>query len=327
MRGLLKFVLMIWFFAGIGFLRGLLDSDVSFGEAIASAAPLLLIWGAVGVIAVAGLIAIGMAEARKEMRWLRELVERRNYAWGEELQLGAPEAFLLLLDGEANPEVVFKAGVMQGVAGGGLYTDGDHHEPEGDAETAPGSTHSGQVADSLPMVGSVQVLIGGEGVRTSVKACVERMKSEYGSPAGFVEAEVAPRLFRAGYWSEGVGLTQSGARAKGLLEGRVGAVLYDLEVQGGPSIEEGRERAFLAALVMVSAGMPTREAVAGAEEADRAPIGEPTITGAHVVSGLMLSWFALDALDHVFADIDLAVGDAGFGGGGSGDGGDWGGGE
>ena len=239
MRSLLKFVLMIWFFAGFGFVRGLLDSDVTFGEAIGRAAPLLLIWGAVGVVAVAGLIAIGMAEARKEMRWLRELVERRNYAWGEELQLGAPEAFLLLLDGEANPEVVFKAGVMQGVAAGGLYADGDHAEADGDAEAAPGSTDPGQLADRLPIVGSVHVLIGGEGVRTSVKACVERMKSQYGSTAGFVESEVAPRLVRAGYWSEGGGLTESGVRAKGLLEGRVGAALYDLEVQGGPSIRGG----------------------------------------------------------------------------------------
>ena len=322
MRGLLNFVLMIWIFAGISFVSGLLESDVSFGEAIGNVAPLLGIWGAVGVAAISWLITIGMAEVREEKRWLRGLVERRDYAWGEVLQLGAPEAILLLRDGEANPGEVFEAGVMQGVAAGGLYTDDDHSEPDGDAEAARGSTDPGQVADRLPIVGSVEVLTGGEGVRTGVKACVERMKAEYGSPAGFVEREVAPRLVRAGYWSEDVGLTGSGVRARAVLEGRVGAALYDLEAQGGPSIEEDRKRALLAAVVLVSAGMPMREAVEGAEEAGNARIGDLAITGVDVMSDLMLSWFALDAFDHVFADISSAVGDAGFGGGDGGEGGD-----
>ena len=329
MNGLLKFLLWLWLFAGLGLLRGLFDADVPFGTAASRGAPLIGIWAGVGVAVIAGLLLMNWMALRKERARLLGFVERRNYAWGQDLQLAAPEAYLLLNDGEVNPTEVFKAGILQAVAAGGLYVDSDNgtaNEEEGtESEPSPASADLREVDAGVPIVGSVAVLTKNEDVRSGVKECVDRIKAEYGDPEGFIDREVAPRLVEKGYWADEVGLTESGRQAKAILEGRVGAALYDMQAQGGPSIDDDPWNALLAALVMVSTGMPMREAAEGANEVDRARIGEGLPMGDYAMSGL-LGWVAFDAFDNIFSDIDSAVSDGGFDGGDGGDG-DFGGGE
>ena len=326
MAGFLKFLLGIRLFAGFGIVRGLFDADVPFGTAVSRGAPMIGIWAAVDGAAIGGLVLMGWMATREERARLRGFVERRNYAWGDDLRLAAPEAYLLLNDGEVNPTEVFKAGIMQAVAAGELYVDSEDKDqgPGTHGEAAPSSTDLRQADAGVPVVGSIAVLSKNEGVRASVKECVERIKGEYGDPEGFVVREVAPRLVKSGYWTEGAKATEAGRRAKAILEGRVGAALHDTQTQGGPSIDGDPWNALLAALAMVSAGMPMREAAEGADEVDRARIGEGLPEGAYAMSGLV-GWMAFDTFDSVFSDIDSAVSDGGFDDGG-GDG-DFGGGE
>ena len=148
----------------------------------------------------------------------------------------------------------------------------------------------------------------------------ERIKAEYDDPDGFVQREVEPRLNALGFWAEGSEPTESGRRAKAILEGRVGAALYDMQAHRGPSIDDDPWNALLAALAMVSAGLPMREAAERVNEVDLARIGEGLPTGDYAMSGL-LSWMAFDAFEGIFFDIDSAVSEGGFDGDG-GDGGD-----
>ena len=170
MYGFLKFLLMLWLFAGFGMLQGLCDAEVSLGTAVSGNAPMIGIWAAVGVAAVSGLVLLDWMAKRKERARLWGFVERRNYARGEDLQLGAPEAYLLLNDGEVNPTQVFKAGILQAVAAGELYVDSDGADEKrgSESEPTPASTDLRKVEAGVPIVGSIAVLTKNEGVRASV---------------------------------------------------------------------------------------------------------------------------------------------------------------
>ena len=329
MAGFLTLLVWLWLFAGLGMLQGLLETDVPFGTALANIAPIIGIWVAVGVALGAGLLLLERMAMRKARARLWGFVLRRDYAWDEELQLAPPETYMLLNDGEVDPTEVFKAGIFQAVAAGGLYVDSDGPNEKRDTmgEPAPASTDLRQIEAGVPVVGSIAVLTEREGVRSSVNDCVERIKARNDNPAGFIEQEVEPRLVEMGYWAEGVRPTESGARAKSILEGRVGAALYDMQAQAGPSIDDDPGSALLAALAMVSAGMPMRQVAEWADEVDQARIGENLPVGDYAMTGLM-GWMAFDTMNYIFSDINSAVSEGGFDGDGDGGGdGDFGGGE
>ena len=308
MGGLMKFLLGLWFLAGIGIVRGLVRSDAPFGEAVSAGAPLIALWVVVGVVLVGGLVLMGIVATHSERARLRRFVERRSYNWGEDLKLDAPEAYMLINDGEVNPTEVFKAGILQAIAVGELHVDGENAIERRPSADGP-----------VRAVGSVAALTRSGGGRTSVKECVERIKAKYGSAEKFIEREVAPRLFERNYWAEGFGPTSSGRRAKAILEGRVGAALYDMQARGGPSIDGDPWNALIAALVMVTGDVPMKEAAEGVDRVDQARVGQGLPLGAYAASGLA-AWVAMDVFDGISSDIDSAISDGGFGdGGGDGD--------
>ena len=321
MNGFLTFVLWAWLIAGIGILERVFGSGVPFGTAFSKGAPIIGIWATVGAVAGAWLFLLHWIATEEERDRLRGFVERRDNASSEDLRLAAPEAYLLLNEGEVKPAEVFKAGILQAVAAGRLLVGDGSTDLEAGPDWEPTAIRSRQTAEGAPIFGSAAVLAGDEGVRATTKECVIRIKEEYGNPEGFVEREVEPRLRDLGYWTTEFGITGSGRQAKSILEGRVGAALYDMEARGGLSIDGDPWKALLAALVMVSSGLAMREAEQGAIEVNEAHLGGDLSPESDVTSDLM-TWMAFDAFDNILSGIDSAVSDGGFDGGDGGDGGD-----
>ena len=262
MFGLLKFLSPIWLVIGVGLFIGFLKSlfDTSFGEALSRLAWLIGIWLGVGAVGLVIMFVLGNIGYRKEKSRLLGLIERRDYSGGGDLQIAAPEAYMLLNEFEVNPTEVLKAGILQAVATGQLYVNNESEPVFGQRESPAATSELQPQYVGVPVVGSIAVLVKEEGVRSSVKECVERFKTKYKNPEGFIDQEVMPRLLQMGYLTKGVGLTESGLHAKSILEGRVGAALYEMKQNGGPSIDDDPWNALLAALAMVSTGLPMHAA-------------------------------------------------------------------
>lgn len=308
-------------FAFIGFfglmaLGGSAD-DIGFSQTMASGLGTAIKIYIALLVGVLLLILVLINVERTQLKnMLRSFVDRRDYSRGEELGLAAPEAYMLLRGGDARSGETFKLGLLQAVATGNVVVEAEDQRPDDIREiyAAP--------------IGSLAALAGNKPTPMTVKECVEQIKETYGDPDGFTHQEVIPRLVAAGYATstsgfEGVTLTPEGERVKEVVEGRVGAALYDMQEQGGPTIDGDPKRALFAGVVMATAGMPMALTAAGAREVDQTDIsrGQRAYDDGYVGNNYMTSWYMMRGFDSAYGEVDSVGGDGG-GFGGDGDGGD-----
>ena len=297
---------------------------IGFGPTMGSGlGTVVKIW--IALIGTALLLVIVLTYVERTMlkNMLRGLVERRDFSRSEDIQLAAPEAYILMRGSHARPGETFKLGLLQAVATGNVLVAGADQS----------ATDLRKIATAP--VGSLTALAGQGHQPITVQDCVERIKEKYGDPDGFVHQEVIPRLVSAGYATEYSGyevvaLTPEGERVKAVVEGRVGAALYEMQEQDGPSINADPRSALFAGVVMATAGMPMALAAAGAREVDETSIEtDRRASSGYNNDGYMYNWYMFNSFDRAYTEVDSVGGDGGgdFGGGDGGDGGDGGGGD
>ena len=170
---------------------------------------------------------------------------------------------------------------------------------------------------------------GRESGHATVRALALIARQEYGSLDRFVDQVVVAEVVKAGLYTREQGLTLAGEAERADLEGRVGAVLREMQLQRGSWMEKEPHKALMAAVLAVALGRRRPTTDGGLQpvwqQVDQGAAMAETPYGTGDQSGIWYDWYFFSHydryFDRYFDSIDSEVDSAGAGGDG-GDGGD-----